>query len=73
MKIAKKTGMEHAKPLDTIKRSNLETVIIEEREEIQTKVIDNLFNNKLAENFPNIEKERDSQVQESFRTPNRQD
>jgi hypothetical protein len=42
-------------------------------EEIQTKSIDNLSNNKIAENFPNLEKERDVQVLEdaechTFRT-----
>jgi hypothetical protein len=31
---------------------------IEEEEEIQTKDIDNLFNRVIAENFPNLEKER---------------
>jgi hypothetical protein len=46
---------------------------MEEGEEIQTKDIDNLFNNIAAENFPNHEKGRDIQVQEAFRTPNRHD
>jgi hypothetical protein len=41
---------------------------IEEGEEIQTKGIDNVFNNIIAENFPKLEKERDIQVQEAFRT-----
>jgi hypothetical protein len=45
----------------------------EEGEDIQTKGIDNLFNNVIAENFPNIEKERNIQVQEAYRTPNHQD
>jgi hypothetical protein len=31
---------------------------VKEREEIQTKVTDNLFNRRKAENFPNLEKER---------------
>jgi hypothetical protein len=44
-----------------------------EGEEIQTKGIDNLFNKLIAENFPNLEKERDIQVQEAYRTPNHQD
>jgi hypothetical protein len=30
----------------------------EEGEEVQAKVIDNIFNKIIAENFPNIEKER---------------
>jgi hypothetical protein len=33
-----------------------------EGEEIQTNCTDNLFNNTIAENFPNLEKERDIQV-----------
>jgi uncharacterized coiled-coil protein SlyX len=50
---------------DTIKRPNLQIMHIEEGEEIQTKVIDKLFNNIIAENFPNLEKRRDIQVQEA--------
>jgi hypothetical protein len=46
---------------------------VEEREEIQTKGIDNLFNRIIAENFPNFKKERVIQVQETYRTPNCQD
>jgi hypothetical protein len=37
---------------------------------IQTKGIDNLSNRIIAENFPNLEKERVTQVQEAYRTPN---
>jgi hypothetical protein len=44
-----------------------------EREEIQTKGTDNLFNNRIAENIPSLEKGRDIQVQETSRTPNCQD
>jgi hypothetical protein len=46
---------------------------IEEGEDIQTKGIDNLFNRVIAENSPNLEKEKVIQVQESYRTPNSQD
>jgi hypothetical protein len=46
---------------------------IEEGEEIQTKGTDNLFNRIIAENFPNLKKERLTQVQEAYRTPNHQD
>jgi hypothetical protein len=35
---------------------------VKEGEEIQTKGIDNLFNRIIAENFPNLEKERITQV-----------
>jgi uncharacterized protein YueI len=39
----------------------------------QTKDIDNLFNRIIAEKFPNLEKERVTQVQEGYRTINHQD
>jgi hypothetical protein len=43
---------------------------VEEGKEIQTKVIDDLFNRIIAESFPNLKKERLTQVQETYRTPN---
>jgi hypothetical protein len=43
---------------------------VEEGEEIQTKGTDNLFNRIIAEHFSNLEKERVTQVQEAYRTPN---
>jgi hypothetical protein len=46
---------------------------IGEGEEIQTKGTGNLFNNIITEKLPNLEKERDIQVQETYRTPNCQD
>jgi hypothetical protein len=46
---------------------------IEEREEGQAKGICNTFNKIIAENFPNLEKALPTQVQETFRTPNRFD
>jgi hypothetical protein len=45
----------------------------EKEEEIQIKGINNLFNQMIAENFPNLEKERVIQVQEAYKTPNGQD
>jgi hypothetical protein len=44
-----------------------------EGEEIQTKGIDNLFNRIIGENFPDLQKERVTQVQEAYRIPNPQD
>jgi hypothetical protein len=41
----------------------------EEGEEVQVKGIHNVFNKVIAENFPNLEKERPIQVQEAPRTP----
>jgi hypothetical protein len=53
---------------DTMKRPNLQIMGVEE-EEIQTKGIDNLFSRLIAENFPNLKKERVTQLQ-AYRTPN---
>jgi hypothetical protein len=44
-----------------------------EGEEIQTKGIGNIFNRIIAEKFPNLEKERVTQVQEAYRTLTHQD
>jgi hypothetical protein len=46
---------------------------IEEGEGIQTNNINNLFSSIIAENLPNLEKGRNIQVQEAYRTPNCQD
>jgi hypothetical protein len=48
-------------------------MFVEEEEDIQTKGTDNLFNKITAENFLNLEKEKNIQVQKAYRTPNRQD
>jgi hypothetical protein len=45
---------------------------VEEKEEVQAKGIDNIFN-KMSENFLNLEKQRVRQVLEAFRTPNTPD
>jgi hypothetical protein len=39
---------------DSIKRPNLQIMGIEEREEVQTKGIHNIFNKIIAENFLNL-------------------
>ena len=41
---------------------------IEEEIEAETKGINNLFRDVILENYPNIEKEVDTQVQETYRT-----
>jgi hypothetical protein len=41
---------------NSIKRSNLRIMGIEEREEVQDKGIHNIFNKIITENFPNLEK-----------------
>jgi hypothetical protein len=51
--------MEYARPLGHHQKTKLQIMGIEEGEEIQAKGIDNLFNNIIAENFPNLEKGKD--------------
>jgi hypothetical protein len=52
---------------NSIKRSNLRIMGIEE--EVQTKVIYNIFNKIITEYFPNLEKVMTIQVLKSSRTP----
>jgi hypothetical protein len=56
---------------NTIKRPNLQIMGTEE-EEMQTKGIDNLVNKIITKNFLKLEKEKNVQVQEAYRTPNHQ-
>jgi hypothetical protein len=58
---------------DSTKRPNLRILGIEEREEVQTKGIHNIFNKIITENFPNLEKTMPIQVQEASRKLNRLD
>jgi hypothetical protein len=58
---------------DSIKRSNLSIMGIEEGEEVQAKGICNIFNKIITENFPNLKKDLPIQVQETTRIPNRLD
>jgi hypothetical protein len=58
---------------DIMKRPKLWIIGVEEGEEIQTKGIDNLFSRIIAEKFPNIEKERVTQMQEAYRIPSHKD
>jgi hypothetical protein len=46
---------------------------IENEEEVQAKVIHNIVNKIIKENFTNLEKTMSIQVQEATRTPNRLD
>jgi hypothetical protein len=65
--------MEHARPdlQDTIKRPNLQIMGMEK--EVQSKDIENIFNKRITEKFPNLDKEMVIEAQEAFRIPNRQD
>jgi hypothetical protein len=58
---------------DSIKRPNLRIMGIEEGEEVQAKLMRNIFNKIITENFPNLEKSISIQMQEATRTPNRPD
>ena len=57
---------------DIMKRPNLRIIGIEEGTEIQTKGMNNLFNEIISENSPNIKNEMENQIQEAYRTPNAQ-
>jgi hypothetical protein len=55
---------------NSIKRPNLRIMGIEEGEEVQAKGICNIFNKRITENFPNLEKTMPIQVHEASKTPN---
>jgi hypothetical protein len=57
---------------DSIKRTNLRIMGIEEGEKVQAKGIHNIVN-KITDYFPNLEKTKPIQVQEASRTRNRLD
>jgi hypothetical protein len=46
---------------------------IEEGKQVQAKVIHNIFNKIITENFPNLDNVLPVQIQEASRTPNRLD
>jgi hypothetical protein len=58
---------------DMTKRPNIRIHRVEEVSEIQTKGIENLFNDIIAENFPNVCNNINIHIQEAFQTPNRHD
>jgi hypothetical protein len=60
-------------PTNSIRRSNLRIMGIEEGEEVQAKEIHNIFNTIITENLQNLEKTMPIQVQKASRTPNRVD
>jgi hypothetical protein len=55
---------------DSIKTPNLKIMDIEE-EEVQAKVMCNILNKIITQNFPNLEKVLPIEVQEVSKTPNR--
>jgi hypothetical protein len=58
---------------DTMRRPNLQILGVDENEDFQLKEPANIFNKIIEENFPNLKKEMPMNIQEAYRTPNRQD
>ena len=58
---------------DTMRRSNLLIIGVDENEDFQLKGPVNIFNKIIEENFPNLKKEMPMNIQEAYRTPNRLD
>ena len=51
---------------DTIKKTNLRIIGVEEDEELQIKGPENIFNKIIEENFPNLKKDIPMKVQEAY-------
>jgi len=58
---------------DTMRRSNLRIVGIEESKDSQIKGPVNIFNKIIEKSIPNLKKEMPINIQEAYRTPNRLD
>jgi hypothetical protein len=58
---------------DTMRRSNLLIIGVDENGDFQLKGPANIFNKIITENFPILKKERPMNIQEACRTPNRLD
>jgi len=58
---------------DSMRRSNLRIIGIEESKDSQLKGPVSIFNKIIEENFPNLKKEMPINIQEAYRTPNRLD
>ena len=56
-----------------MKRSNLRIIGIEKNEDSQLKALENVFIKIVEENFPNLMKEIDIQLQKAYWTPNKWD
>ena len=55
-----------------MKSPNLRIIGIEEGTEIYTKGMNNLVNEIISENFPNLKNEMENQIREAYRTRNAQ-
>jgi hypothetical protein len=58
---------------DTMRRPSLRIIGVDENEHFQLKRPANIFNKIIKEIFPNLKKEMPMNIQEAYRTPNRQD
>ena len=56
---------------DTMKRSNLRLIGVDENEDFQLKGPANIFNKIIQENFPYLNKVMPINIQETYKTPNR--
>jgi outer membrane protein assembly factor BamD (BamD/ComL family) len=56
---------------DTMRRPNLQIIVVDEYEDFQLKGPANIFNKMIAENFPNLKKGMPMNIQEAYRIPNR--
>jgi predicted ribosome quality control (RQC) complex YloA/Tae2 family protein len=55
---------------DTMRRTNLKIIGVDENEDFQFKGPANIFNKIIEENFPNLKKEIPMNIQEAYRTLN---
>ena len=59
-----------SKKWDTLKTPNFKVIGIEEGTGIQPKEMNNLFNEIISKNYPNIKNEMENQIQEAYRIQN---
>jgi hypothetical protein len=58
---------------DTMRKTNLLIIGVDENEDFQLKRPANIFNKIIEKNFSNLKKEMPMNIQEAYRTPNRLD
>ena len=56
---------------DTVRKPNLQIIVVDENEDFQLKGPANIFNRIIKENFPDLKEEMPMNIQEAYRTPNR--
>lgn len=57
---------------NTVKRSNLQIVSLEGKEECHNKGTESIFSKIMKERFPSLQKDMPTQVQEAYRMPSEQ-